>query len=593
MRGTAGGLLSSLKIRSKLLIIYVLVGLLPMLALSIYLVGNTRQNVLDQHGGLVVADNQRARDVLFDVTYLCANVSDSLEFDDGLNDIIATRYASSDDVYDAYRQYSLIDSFARNYTQLSGITIYVNNPTMITSGHFVVADDATRASAWYQSAVQSYGQPIWVYDTTLNSWSNFRLVRRISIAQTNEFAVMVINVSDYYFDSLLGQSSITTLLCLNGKQTFYAGDSAAELGKGIPFMLQPQRNPVRPEAYPADYQGAHSMVYNSTLAGFHTNDLFQIVTVDTAAFADADRSAGFLILVLLIAAAAPLPIILVFTGYLSRRIIALRGAMRRVAHGELGAPAPFAGRDELGELAADMNTTISGIRSLHSEILAENIARQELQTQQRNMEFKMLASQINPHFLFNTLETIRMKAALCGDGETAEISKQLGRLMRRALQTRDNPSTLQSELDAIQSYLFIQRFRFGEKILYSIEIDESINPQSYKLLPLLLQPLIENAMIHGLERKEGNGQIVVRIAPQGGKLCICVQDDGVGMQEETLRHMQHQLSQTRDTASGSIGLHNISQRIRLFYGEPYGLEVESGPDRGTTVRLYLPLGEAG
>jgi two-component system, sensor histidine kinase YesM len=100
-------------------------------------------------------------------------------------------------------------------------------------------------------------------------------------------------------------------------------------------------------------------------------------------------------------------------------------------------------------------------------------------------------------------------------------------------------------------------------------------------------------MIHGIERKEGSGHIAVRIAPQGGKLCICVEDDGVGMEEEALRRLHRQLSETRDTASGSIGLHNISQRIQLLYGEPYGLEVESEPDRGTTVRLYLPLGEVG
>ena len=585
--GTASRLFAGMNIRSKLLVIYILVGLAPMLALSIYLVTMARGSVLDQRAGVVVADNQRTYDMLLDVTYLCANVSSSLEFDSGLQTLISTRYADTDAVYAAYRGYTLIDSFLQSYGQIFGVSIYINNDTMLTSGHFFMADPAVRASAWYRAAAASQGVPFWVYDTTFSGGSNLSLVRLIPVPSTGEFAVMVVSVKNLYFNTLLRPSSLTTLLCLNGGQTFYT-DNAADSGKAVPLRLQPQRNPAQPAVYPSDYHGTRAMVFNRTLKGSLTGDQFQIVTLDTAAFADARQAAELLAYVLVFAAAAPVVLIFVFTGYLSRRIIVLRGAMRRVAQGELSLPAAPSGRDELGELAMDMNATITGIRALHKEILAENAARQALQTQQRKIEFELLVSQINPHFLFNTLETIRMKAKLSGNTEVAEISVKLGRLMRRALEIRDYPVTLQSELDAVQSYLYIQHFRFEDKVLYSIEIDEAVDPYGYKLLPLLLQPLVENAMIHGLERKEENGHIAVRIAAEEERLCIRVEDDGVGMEEKTLLALRRQLAE-EDRPHDGIGLRNISRRIRLFYGEKYGLELESRPAAGTTVRLYLPF----
>ena len=208
---------------------------------------------------------------------------------------------------------------------------------------------------------------------------------------------------------------------------------------------------------------------------------------------------------------------------------------------------------------------------------------------QQEMEFKMLASQINPHFLYNTLETIRMKAFTAGDREVATAVKLLGRSMRYVLENVGaSVTSLEGEIEHVDIYMMIQQLRFGDRILYEKKVEEGLELSEYQILPLLLQPVVENAFLHGLRDSDREGFIRICAAVRKGALYLTVQDNGAGMKEEELAQLNERMHHPEQSSSESIGLHNICQRIRLCYKEQGQMRIESAPEQGTLVTLILP-----
>ncbi len=212
---------------------------------------------------------------------------------------------------------------------------------------------------------------------------------------------------------------------------------------------------------------------------------------------------------------------------LTSRINQFSQDMHKVATGDFGFKTSIEGKDELGQLSVDLNSMIESIQRLIYEVYEVKIQKEQLRNKQREVEFKMLSSQINPHFLYNSLEGIRMNALMNGQRETADIVMKLARLMRRYLSYSNEEIHLQKELDLIEDYLQIQQYRFEEDV--SFEICVECNIASYYVLPLLLQPIVENAFIHGLEKKIGHGHISIKIFEQNECINISVSDNGVGI----------------------------------------------------------------
>lgn len=219
------------------------------------------------------------------------------------------------------------------------------------------------------------------------------------------------------------------------------------------------------------------------------------------------------------------------------------------------------------------------------------LKEQQLLNEQQVMEMKMLAGQINPHFLYNTLESIRMKSLTSGNREVANAIKLLGKSMRYVLEnTGTSLVTLKKELDYVETYLQIQKIRFGDRVNYRIEVIGTLDLEKYLILPLLLQPVVENAIVHGLEQVSENGRIDICVdVPEKEMLQISVSDNGCGMSGEELEILRIRMAQKTLDKTASIGLCNTNQRIRLYYGESYGMTIESTQGKGTRIRLKIPV----
>lgn len=267
-------------------------------------------------------------------------------------------------------------------------------------------------------------------------------------------------------------------------------------------------------------------------------------------------------------------------GRLTRPLRQLRSAMQRIeARGDFNTRVRVDSEDEVGQLAHSFNAMVDEIRRLVDDVLRAQI-------HEREAELRALQSQINPHFLYNTLESINMLALSHGDREISRMVTALGRLLRHTIQAGDALITLREELEYVNYYLVVQRMRYGDRITIGVEVDDAL--LAYLVPKLTIQPIVENALYHGLEPQRGAGRVVVRGRRDGDDLEITVEDDGVGMDAETLAAVRARLQQAASRGSRSVGLANVHHRLQLYCGAAYGLAVASEPGAGTRVTIRLP-----
>lgn len=233
--------------------------------------------------------------------------------------------------------------------------------------------------------------------------------------------------------------------------------------------------------------------------------------------------------------------------------------------------------DELAVLNASFNQMVERIGNLVEDIRVE-------QLNLRATELKLLQAQINPHFLYNTLETIRMKARSCRQPEIEQLVKMLARILRNNVHAGAGLVTLRHELELVESYLKIQQYRFEDRLEYAFQVEEEL--WELQVLPLILQPLVENSIVHGLECKEGTGHIWIRAVQEGDICRIQVEDDGLGIPEDVLRRLQESLN-CQDLNRAHIGVRNVHQRLRLKYGPSCGLAIESEEGRYTRITVRV------
>ena len=255
--------------------------------------------------------------------------------------------------------------------------------------------------------------------------------------------------------------------------------------------------------------------------------------------------------------------------------------------------------DEVGNLGISFNYMIQKINHLIMELNAnveelreekENVKK--VQMQKRKAELKALQAQINPHFLYNTLNAITWQAA---DQEVPEIgilSNSLGKFFRISLSGGKEVITIREELEHVENYLRIQEIRYKDKIRYKLQVPEDV--KDLYIIKLVLQPLVENSIYHGIKVKKGIGHIRIyseRCTNEAGiqMLHILVEDDGEGIEEERLKVIQEGLLFGRVSQDSGYGIYNVNERIKLYYGDSYGLSMQSEYGKGTRAAIRIPV----
>ena len=279
-----------------------------------------------------------------------------------------------------------------------------------------------------------------------------------------------------------------------------------------------------------------------------------------------------------------------FASHFSGRVNRLRASMHNVSNEDYEVPDSLRGHDEISIAYEELKRMALLIKEKDAEMFETKLDAERFATEQQMMEYKMLSSQINPHFLYNTLEALRMRAIAEKDRDVATGIKLLGKSLRYVLDNTGTVSVpLQQELDYIENYIKIIKFRFAERISYELKVEDDIDTKAYSILPLLLQPIVENSVGHGLEMVE-NGNLKITVSEGIEEtIRVLIEDDGIGMNPGTLRAVRLKIERLDQVPAKSIGLFNINKRIKLFYGDRYGIEIDSEENVGTKVVVTLPM----
>ena len=444
------------------------------------------------------------------------------------------------------------------------------------SGQVISTDDSVQmktssdmmAEDWYQKAIHQGAKPVLTPARKSNSQWVISVTQELVDAKGANLGVLRLDISyetlEAYLNQLqLGQQGFAFIINENHefvyhpKHTVYS--SASEMEAMKPYIETGQ-------GYTLDHQ---SYVSQEKIAGTD----WTVIGVSSLEKLDQVRSQ--LMWTLLGASALSLLACFCLVWFSLKRWIAplkdLRETMLEIASGTQNLRAKEAGAYELREVTRQFNAMLDQIDQLMADV-----RRQEEAT--RQYELQALSSQINPHFLYNTLDTIIWMAEFQDSQRVVQVTKSLATYFRLALNQGRDLISLSDEINHVRQYLFIQKQRYGDKLEYEIAEDPAFG--NLVLPKLVLQPLVENALYHGIKEKEGQGHIKVSVQKKDTGLVIRIEDDGIGFQS-TGDSSQSQLKR------GGVGLQNVDQRLKLHFGENYQMKIDSVPSKGTTVEIYI------
>lgn len=525
--------------------------------------------------------------------------SDRLYVNKPVQQIITTEFKTELEAYLAYTNLAFLDDYLQSFREIHSFRIYCDNKTLLDNSYIIKTTPVIEQEFWYEKAVRSKGQVFWMYKTdSITKKQYLSLIRSMWTLNDNEFlGVLVVNVNpDHIVKTLKNQFYEAAIAYEN--QIIYSSDSDLSYADSQTLRneLVYQKNRNNGDLSTIFWKGSRSGVltkqFTPNVSFISDFTLLYVIPMKDLNSATTQVLIPTGIIILLIIFLSYIAIKL-FSNYINSRVHTVRDEIQNVVENNFSIPKTIGGSDEFEQIYHSLYLMSDKVSNLINQVYKHKLDREQITSRQNEIRYKMLATQINPHFLFNTLETIRMKSLASGEKEVATMLKLLAALLRYNLNVSGKAVPLFKELEAIQNYLNIQRYRFGSRISY--DIITMCDVQKITVLPLLIQPLVENSFSHGLEGTLSGGFIYILITEEtpvyGPKLVhISVKDNGCGIPSDKLLELNRELEKNiSEEYQGSIGLMNVNSRIKLYYGNSYGMQIESEEGKGTEVKLTFPL----
>lgn len=492
---------------------------------------------------------------------------------------------------------SFLNTISRTRDDISLILIVGNGGEVLTHDEAIALNPAAAITdqRWYRAARAQSGRPAVSPSHVQNIVAGeFRWVITLSRTINNpdtgvEYGVMLVDLNFSVINELVSRIGL-------GK-------------RGYLFIVDPEGRIVyhpRQELIYSNLEREHiDLVLQHAGGSFEVGDTrgvriysvsvspntgWRIVGVNYAAemVRNRDTIARYYVFGTLLCVVLALVMSVIVSHRLSRPILRLRSSMQAVERGDFDIAVDVSSQNEIGDLARDFTIMVAQIK----ELMRRNADEQE---QKRKSELMALQNQITPHFLYNTLDSVIWMAEGKQHANVVKTISALARMLRLSVSRGSELISIQDEIDHARNYLTIQKIRYRDKLDFSIEVDGEI--MRLRTPKVILQPLVENAIYHGIKNKESGGRVTVTGSLHDGEVLLRVQDDGVGMSAE--RHDEVPVSAvgvlTRIAAPprrGRVGLRNVHERIQLYFGPKYGLSFESEQGAGTSVTVRLPVVEA-
>jgi two-component system sensor histidine kinase YesM len=581
---------NNIQIKHKLIYSYIIVVMIPVLIIGAVVIGYFRQMALDSAISQMSNNVDKVRVQMMNMLRVPIDISNKLYLDENLQSIVNNRYNNNMEIFRAYQGYKEFETLRDLYTEISSVQFYHHNTTMSDNMDFTRINQEISKTQWYKTAVSNNGIS-WFFLEDINTTSvkKLSLVRRIKFSDYPTQGVIVISLNQTLLNSILRNEPFETMIAddsgyiVAAKNPEMVGKTLSELD--LKFNVKQATKSI----LEAEVNGEPSNIVISKLTMESSRNGLNIVSVfSNESITKASQRIGWVGLGLIVfVLALAMGLVYVVSQLITSRLLHLSRQLNKVARGDFSVSSDIDGNDEIAQLSRQFNYMVHSIDDLMNQVYETNEKNNKLEIAQKEIKLKMLASQINPHFLFNALESIRMKAHIKGEKEIAYIVRLLGKLMRKSLEIGDGRTTLKEEMDIVRSYLEIQKFRYEDRLNFELIMDAK--SKEVNILPLIVQPLVENGIIHGLESKEVNGILTVNSWVTNNELNIEVTDNGSGISPETLREITATL-EVDEVEGARIGLRNVHQRLKLYYGDQYGLNIISELGKGTTIHFKIPTG---
>lgn len=581
--------MNNLRLRTKLFLSFGCVALIPVLIVGVFLTSELRNMAMDNAQKQITANVDRVKkrtgellDVPLDIAYRLSN-------DSRLEEAANHRYVSVYDVVQAYWNYPDFREFVRLYREISSIRLYIDNPTVLDNWEFLQADGTVTQEPWYRTALAQKGMVCWNYIRDNRDGRYYlSLIRKVNFFKQRTSGVLVVNVNTDRLNGILNQESFETLI-VDENDNIVASNRTELLGQTLNDLNFKAESAAGPGFYDVSIDGKpFTMLIDDWQPGGSLNSL-RIISIFSVESIVKEPNRIIMLASAVILSALIMAILLIyyFSRLLTGRMLQLSKHISKVGSGNLGATLVIDGKDEIGQLARQFNHMVRNINDLMSEVQESNRQKNAILLKQNEIKFKMMASQINPHFLFNALESIRMKAHVRGQADISQVVRLLGKMMRKNLEVGNRRISLQSELETVSCYLVIQKFRYDDRLAYELHIDPKAD--LVQIPPLIIQPLVENSVVHGLENRIDGGMVRVDVRIEDGLLKVQVSDNGAGISKTRMHEIRQMLESKDDYESNNIGMRNIHLRLKLTYGPECGLTLASQEGFGTQISFEIPL----
>lgn len=580
-------LLLNVSLRTRMLLSNIVVALIPFLMFSIvsgFVFLDHAQKTAEEHSVQLIHQVSNSMDVYVETIEKMVNYI-QLELQDTPFFTMETEDAPGWESETDYIR-SVLENVANSHREVAGIFIATKEDLYVSTGMSRISRDPFQNERWYREASENpeeiqlisvvTGRNI-VTNRSYSIDDVFSLAKAVQDPETGE--VLGVILLDIRHDII--QSSINGVT-IGEKGFVFVMDQEDNIVytpvNGIVYRVNPKwvkaMEPMSVQIQGGSYQIRSEL---SPYTGWRTVGVFSMDEVMS--------SVNTIVYILFTCVIISLVLVVIvsfkFSRTLTNPIFKLKRLMKQAESGDLTVRFNFQHNDEIGELGQSFNHMIARIDQLIQMVYVE-------QENKRTAEMKSLQEQIKPHFLYNTLDTISWMARDYDAEDIVRLVDALTNMFRIGLSHGKDIITVKEEITHVSNYLYIQKIRYKDKLNYVIHVDESL--YAIEVPKLILQPLVENAIYHGVKAKRGGGTITITGVPEGENLVFTVQDNGAGMPQEKVEELNRRMSERSVLdEQKSFGLFYIRERIQLCYGTGYGVHVESALGEGTRVTITLPL----
>ncbi len=462
------------------------------------------------------------------------------------------------------------------YHSIQDINFYTNNPTVIFSGGVLQLNEEAQSKSWY-SQITQVSHPVVFRDRTVQDDLSISILQKMDYYFLYDAYEKIVRVSI----NPIAIKQVFSNVTLQGD--FYLIDEHGYIvytnNPDIPWALNDivfSEIKLTSEHIVARREINHNYLENWQVIG----------VVDQSVFTgELLESSRFILILSIINFVLPTLTILFISKSFHFRLEKILRHLKKIEKQNFEEYPYIKSKDEIGQLMGQINRMTRKINTLFNEVYKANLEKKDLQLKEKQAQLSALQSQINPHFLFNSLETIRMRSLIKNEIETANIIENMAGIFRNALTWGKEWVMVQDEVHLIQAFLEIQAYRFGDKLSYQLSVDPEVIHNQIPNLSIL--PFVENASIHGIEPIKDQGVIQIKIYKQVNAIAFEISDNGVGMTKEQLQQILDQL-ESENYMGDSVGIQNVYYRLKLYYKNDFVFSLSSEENKGTTVKLVLP-----